>query len=133
MKKILLSTLLIVGMQVLNPVYALSDCSQGNNDQEVYSCAEKNKSETEVMLNKEYKAAKSRVQELYKGNDEELNKYISTLTEAQRAWLKYRENDCELASFAADKGSDASLSYINICLYEHNEQRIKKLKMIPYR
>ncbi|WP_205950422.1 lysozyme inhibitor LprI family protein [Pantoea stewartii] len=132
MKKILLSTLLIVGMQVLNPVYALSDCSQGNNDQEVYSCAEKNKSETEVMLNKEYKAAKSRVQELYKGNDEELNKYISTLTEAQRAWLKYRENDCELASFAADKGSDASLSYINICLYEHNEQRIKKLKMIPY-
>ncbi|MDK2632469.1 DUF1311 domain-containing protein [Pantoea stewartii subsp. indologenes] len=132
MKKILLSTLLIVGMQVLNPVYALSDCSQGNNDQEVYSCAEKNKSETEVMLNKEYKAVKSRVQELYKGNDEELNKYISTLTEAQRAWLKYRENDCELASFAADKGSDASLSYINICLYEHNEQRIKKLKMIPY-
>ncbi|MDF7785499.1 MULTISPECIES: lysozyme inhibitor LprI family protein [Pantoea] len=132
MEKILLSTLLIVGMQVLNPVYALSDCSQGNNDQEVYSCAEKNKSETEVMLNKEYKAAKSRVQELYKGNDEELNKYISTLTEAQRAWLKYRENDCELASFAADKGSDASLSYINICLYEHNEQRIKKLKMIPY-
>jgi len=132
MKKILLSTLFVVGMQVLNPVYALSDCSQGNNDQEVYACAEKNKSETEVMLNKEYKAAKSRVQELYKGNDEELNKYISTLTEAQRAWLKYRENDCELASFAADKGSDASLSYINICLYEHNEQRIKKLKMIPY-
>ncbi|WP_394564668.1 DUF1311 domain-containing protein [Pantoea sp. SGAir0180] len=132
MEKILLSTLLVVGMQVLNPVYALSDCSQGNNDQEVYSCAEKNKSETEVMLNKEYKAAKSRVQELYKGNDEELNKYISTLTEAQRAWLKYRENDCELASFAADKGSDASLSYINICMYEHNEQRIKKLKMIPY-
>lgn len=132
MKKILISTLLLVGVQVLNPVYALSDCSQGNNDQEVYSCAEKNKSETEVMLNKEYKAAKSRIQDIYKGNDEDLNKYINILTEAQRAWLKYRENDCELASFAADKGSDASVSYKNMCISEHNEQRIKRLKLIPY-
>lgn len=124
--------LLYVTVVYVSPAHAMSDCSKGNNDQEVYSCAQQNRNETEISLNKEYKLAKSRVENLYKGDDKELSQYMDTLTEAQRGWLKYRENDCKLASYAADKGSDLSNANINMCTSELNEQRIKRLKLIPY-
>jgi len=126
------SLLLCVTAFYVSPVYAISDCSNGNNDQEVYTCTQKNRNETELDLNKEYKLAKTRVETLFKGDNKELSKYMDALTEAQRAWLKYRENECKLASYAADKGSDLSNANINMCTSELNEQRIKKLKLIPY-
>lgn len=126
------SLLLCVTVFYVSPVYATSDCSSGNNDQEVYTCAQKNRNETELDLNKEYKLAKIRVETLFKGDNKELSQYMDAFTEAQRAWLKYRENDCKLASYAADKGSDLSNANINMCTSELNEQRIKKLKLIPY-
>lgn len=124
--------MLAAGFFAVQPAYATTDCSQGNNVQEVYSCAQKNRNETELDLNKEYKLAKGRVETLFKGDDKELSQYMDTLTEAQRAWLKYRENDCKLASYAADKGSDLSNANVNMCTSELNEQRIKKLKLLPY-
>lgn len=126
------SLLLCVTVFYVSPVYATSDCSSGNNDQEVYTGAQKNRNETELDLNKEYKLAKIRVETLFKGDNKELSQYMDAFTEAQRAWLKYRENDCKLASYAADKGSDLSNANINMCTSELNEQRIKKLKLIPY-
>lgn len=126
------SLLLCVTVFYVAPVFATSDCSSGNNDQEVHTCTQKNRNETELDLNKEYKLAKTRVETLFKGDDKELSQYMDTLTEAQRAWLKYRDNDCKLASYAADKGSDLSNANINMCTSELNEQRIKKLKLIPY-
>lgn len=126
------SLLLCVTVFYVSPVHATSDFSSGNNDQEVYTCAQKNRNETELDLNKEYKLAKTRVETLFKGDNKELSQYMDTLTEAQRAWLKYRDNDCKLASYAADKGSDLSNANINMCTSELNEQRIKKLKLIPY-
>jgi len=127
-----LSLFLCITAVYVFPVHAMSDCSIGNNDQEVYSCAQKNKNETELDLNKEYKLAKIRVETLFKGDGKESRQYMDTLTEAQRAWLKYRDNDCKLASYAADKGSDLSNANISVCTSELNEQRIKKLKLIPY-
>lgn len=127
-----LSLLLCITAFYVSPVHAISDCSTGDNDQEVYTCAQKNRNETELDLNKEYKLAKARVETLFKDENKELSQYMDALTEAQRAWLKYRENDCKLASYAADKGSDLSSSYSNMCASELNEQRIKKLKLIPY-
>lgn len=126
------SLLLCVTVFYVSPVFATSDCSSGNNDQEVHTCTQKNRNETELDLNKEYKLAKIRVETLFKGDNKELSQYMDALTEAQRAWLKYRENDCKLASYAADKGSDLSNANINMCTSELNEQRIKKLKLIPY-
>lgn len=126
------SLLLCVTVFYVSPVFATSDCSSGNNDQEVHTCTQKNRNETELDLNKEYKLAKTRVETLFKGDNKELSQYMDALTEAQRAWLKYRENDCKLASYAADKGSDLSNANINMCTSELNGQRIKKLKLIPY-
>ncbi len=126
------SLLLCVTVFYVSPVFATSDCSSGNNDQEFHTCTQKNRNETELDLNKEYKLAKTRVETLFKGDNKELSQYMDAFTEAQRAWLKYRENDCKLASYAADKGSDLSNANINMCTSELNEQRIKKLKLIPY-
>lgn len=126
------SILLSITVMYVSPVDAMSDCSKGNNDQEVYNCARKNRSQTEIDLNKEYKLAKARVETLFEGDNKALSQYMSTLTDAQRAWLQYRDNDCKLASYVADKGSDLSNANFNMCTSELNEQRIIKLKLIPY-
>lgn len=126
------SLLLCATIVYVSPGHAMSDCSSGNNVPEVYSCAQKNRNETELELNKEYKIAKARVETLFKGDNKALSQYMATLTEAQRAWLKYRDNDCKLASYAADKEIDLSNANINMCTSELNEQRIKKVKLIPY-
>lgn len=88
-------------------VHAMSDCSKGNNVQEVNECAEKNKTESELNLNKEYKAAKARIEKIYKGHGEESSQYRSAFVDTQRNWLKYRDSQCGLEAYAAEQGSDA--------------------------
>ncbi|WP_331421874.1 lysozyme inhibitor LprI family protein [Erwinia tasmaniensis] len=88
--------------------------------------------EAEADLNKEYIAAKKRVESTYDSDPAEKKQYLDTLLAAQRTWLKYRENDCKLAGFAADEGTNVRIAFINMCITDANLERIKKLKEIPY-
>nr|WP_237703627.1 lysozyme inhibitor LprI family protein [Erwinia sp. Ejp617] len=77
-------------------------------------------------------AAKNRVESTYDSDQAEKKQYLDTLLVVQRAWLKYREYDCRLAGYAADKGTNLRTSFINMCITDANLERIKKLKEIPY-
>lgn len=113
-------------------VQAMSDCSKGNNVQEVNECAEKNKTESELNLNKEYKAAKARIEKIYKGHGEESSQYRSAFVDTQRNWLKYRDSQCGLEAYAAEQGSDAYVSAINFCIDRLDQERTAILKQLPY-
>lgn len=130
MNKLLSLSLLTFVLQV-NTAYAIDDCSKGKIDPEVYACAEKNRIESEADLNKEYAATKSRVEYYLDSDQAEKKRYLDTLLAAQRAWLKYREYDCQLAGYAADEGSNPSINFTNICITNRNIERIKRLKKIP--
>ncbi|MBK5014038.1 lysozyme inhibitor LprI family protein [Pantoea sp. S62] len=124
--------LLCVLASYVSSVQAMSDCSNGNNTQEVNECAEKNKTESELNLNKEYKAAKIRIEHFYKGHDQESSQYRSAFVDTQRNWLKYRDSQCRLEAYAAEEGSDAYVSVMNFCIDRLDKERTAILKQLPY-
>ncbi|WP_311202180.1 lysozyme inhibitor LprI family protein [Erwinia pyrifoliae] len=128
--KLLSLSLLILALQA-STAYAIDDCSKGKIDPKVYACADKNRIEAEADLNKEYAATKSRVEYYLKSDQAEKKRYLDKLLAAQRAWLKYREYDCQLAGCAADEGSNPSITFTNVCITNRNIERIKRLKKIP--
>lgn len=131
MNKLLSLSFLIAALQASSNAYAIDDCSKGKSVQQVYDCAEKNRVEAEADLNKEYAATKSRVEYYLKSDQAEKKRYLDTLLTSQRAWLKYREHDCMLDGYAADKNSDASIAYISMCIADFDIARMKRLKEIP--
>lgn len=127
-----LSLMLCISAVYTFPVHAMSDCSKGNNVQEVNECAEKNKTESELNLNKEYKAAKTRIEQIYKGHDQESSQYRTAFLDTQRNWLKYRDSQCRLEAYAAEQGSDAYVSVMNFCIDRLDKERTAILKQLPY-
>lgn len=124
--------LLCISAVYICPAHAMSDCSKGNNVQEVNECAERNKTEAELNLNKEYKAAKTRIEQIYKGHDQESSQYRSAFLDTQRNWLKYRDSQCRLEAYAAEQGSDAYVSVMNFCIDRLDKERTAILKQLPY-
>lgn len=124
--------LLCISAIYICPVHAMSDCSNGNNVQEVNECAARNKKESELNLNKEYKAAKTRIAQIYKGHDQESSQYRSAFLDTQRNWLKYRDSQCGLEAYAAEQGSDAYVSAMNFCIDRLDKERTAILKQLPY-
>lgn len=107
-------------------------CIDNNLAQETYECINDEMNVIESSLNNEYQAAKKRINDVYSGSVKERDEYLRVFTESQRSWLKYRDGDCELASMAAEKNSDASMAYRRICIAELDRERIAKIKQVPY-
>lgn len=107
-------------------------CIDNNLAQETYECINDEMNVIESSLNNEYQAAKKRINDVYSGSVKERDEYLRVFTESQRAWLKYRDGDCELASMAAEKNSDASMAYRRICVADLDRERIAKIKQVPY-
>ncbi|WP_089528788.1 lysozyme inhibitor LprI family protein [Pantoea ananatis] len=107
-------------------------CIDNNLAQETYECINDEMNVIESSLNNEYQAAKKRINDVYSGSVKERDEYLRVFTESQRSWLKYRDGDCELASMAAEKNSDASMAYRRICIAELDRERITKIKKVPY-
>lgn len=107
-------------------------CIDNNLAQETYECINDEMNVIESSLNNEYQAAKKRINDVYSGSVKERDEYLRVFTESQRSWLKYRDGDCELASIAAEKNSDASMAYRRICVADLDRERIAKIKQVPY-
>lgn len=58
--------------------------------------------------------------------------YLSVFLEAQRSWLKYRDNQCKMFAHVADKNSNPYTVFTNNCTAKLDEERTKELKEIPY-
>ena len=85
-------------------------------------------SEMTICWGKEYKAADTRLNQLYRqlvsmlGGEEKLE-----LKKAQTAWLKYRDANCEFAANQYKGGSMRPMIYA-ICLAEMTENRTTELR-----
>jgi uncharacterized protein YecT (DUF1311 family) len=63
----------------------------------------------EETLNKIYPLAIAAMKEQDRNQAEQLRGYEEALRKSQRAWIAYRDAQCDLASFNARGGSEASL------------------------
>lgn len=115
-----------------NYSFAYDKCDNAISDAEINECYNSKKIESEHNLNNEYSNAKKRISEAYSSSSSDSENYINILLESQRGWLKYRDGQCELESYLAEKGTVTHDSLYNKCLSRIDDLRIIQLKNMPY-
>lgn len=88
--------LLAVAVLATTPVHA-QECNDSSNQHELHVCADEAYKKTNAVLNATYQEILGRLK------DDEPTREM--LVKAQRAWLSFRNAECDFATFAAKDGS----------------------------
>jgi uncharacterized protein YecT (DUF1311 family) len=102
------------------------NCKAAVTTPDINHCAKQELNIVEAKLNKVYRKFVKELSE----PDTEFEKFSemkSKLIEAQRAWVKFRELDCDAVYTYHIGGSIRDLMYLG-CMNQHAEQRIKELE-----
>lgn len=102
------------------------DCSKASNTIEINECASIEQKKGETRLNAVYqRVMKYLDKQIADGDLDKASK--TTLIEAQRAWIKFREADCNAVYQYHIAGTIRGVMSIN-CMKTHTERRIKDLE-----
>ncbi len=106
------------------------DCAKAETQADMNICANKDYEAADTELNAVYKKAMAAV----KDTDKELGEIdanyvgaVDALKKAQRAWIDYRDGQCELAGFEARGGSMEPM-LVSGCLADLTKKRTEELK-----
>ncbi|OAP43336.1 hypothetical protein AU381_27500 [Sinorhizobium glycinis] len=106
------------------------DCQKAVTQMDLNICADQEYQAADAELNKIYREAIAAMQE----TDKELGAIdvayvgaVEALKKAQRAWIGYRDGQCELAGFEARGGSMEPM-LVSGCLAELTRKRTAELK-----
>ncbi|THK38307.1 lysozyme inhibitor LprI family protein [Ensifer sp. MPMI2T] len=128
----------LAGVLVLSAVSAVAqeqpavDCQNAVTQMDMNICAGQDYDRADADLNKIYKQAVAAM----KAKDKELGEidaaYVGAeeaLKKAQRAWIGYRDGQCQLAGFEARGGSMEPM-LVSGCLAELTRKRTTELKQL---
>lgn len=107
------------------------DCTKAYSAQEVEHCALIALDKTEALLNASYHKL---VEQLTQPDTEQDNytEYRKKLLTAQRAWIKFRDADCD-TQYAMHSSTAIGKTMYFTCQQQRAEQRIKQLdNYVPY-
>ncbi len=104
------------------------DCGDISISQQVSECAENERQRAEKDLNAEYTAVKKRISLAYKNHKNLGDKLTSALVRAQRAWLAFRDRNCEVEAFEVEANSEAHSTVLNNCVARIDKDRILELR-----
>lgn len=106
------------------------DCAKAETQADMNICANKDYEAADTELNAVYKKAMVAM----KDTDKELGEIdanyvgaVDALKKAQRAWIDYRDGQCELAGFEARGGSMEPM-LVSGCLADLTKKRTEELK-----
>ncbi|CCE96859.1 hypothetical protein SFHH103_02364 [Sinorhizobium fredii HH103] len=106
------------------------DCQKAETQRDLNMCADQEYQAADADLNKAYRKAIAAMQETDKelgGIDAAYVGAVEALKKAQRAWIGYRDGQCELAGFEARGGSMEPM-LVSGCLAELTRKRTAELK-----
>lgn len=106
------------------------DCENAMTQMDMNICADRDYQEADVALNAAYKKAISAAREMDDGVADLGKNYVGAadaLKRAQRAWIGYRDGQCEFAGFGARGGSMEPL-LVSSCLADLTRKRTDELK-----
>ena len=112
----------VVGLAGMSSSFAqrkkkANPCDNAKNQNEMNTCAENEYKTADVVLNRVYGQLMSKLEDDQKAK----------LKEAEQAWIKYRDSNCEFEAFPNFGGSIYPLVY-NGCLKTMTNNRTKELK-----
>lgn len=107
-------------------------CENAVTQLDMNICAHRDYEAADVELNAVYKKAMATAEGMdaeFKDLGEHLVGAVDALKRAQRAWIGYRDGQCELAGFAARGGSMEPM-LISGCLADLTRKRTAELKTV---
>lgn len=107
--------------------YGAGVCSDINNSDQVYLCAENKKSDADSYLNKQYSELLAKINAEYANDDVLKKELVNNVKISQRDWIKFRDSNCKLYSFQIESNSPAHQAIINECVARMSESRGKEL------
>lgn len=107
-----------------------ADCANAMTQADMNICANKDYEAADTELNAVYKKTMAAMKDTDKemaGIDPNYVGAVDALKKAQRAWIDYRDGQCELAGFEARGGSMEPM-LVSGCLAELTRKRTEELK-----
>ena len=119
------------GMAVASGVFAQeeTDCKNPQTQMEMTSCEQDRYGEADKALNAQWKTTRAQMAEVDENLDENDRGAEKALLTAQRAWISYRDAQCEAEGFQARGGSMEPMLVAG-CLANLSDTRTKELKAL---
>lgn len=108
------------------------DCDNAQTQMDMNICADKDYQQADKALNAAYKKAVAAAREMddnVKDMGEAYVGAVDALKRAQRAWIGYRDGQCEFAGFEARGGSMEPM-LVSGCLADLTRKRTDELKAV---
>lgn len=105
------------------------DCSDPQTQSEMNICSYQMWQAADGDLNYAYKMARDVARTMDASLPDEWKGAEVALRDAQRAWITFRDKNCELAGFAAQGGSMEPL-LVNTCMEDMTRKRTEELRSI---
>jgi uncharacterized protein YecT (DUF1311 family) len=116
----LVALIIFISLNVLaQPQKAQDPCANAQTTAEMRECAGKEYKQADDELNKVYRQLTAKI-----GDDEGRKTSLKT---AQQAWIKYRDSNCEFASYLNRGGTIEPVVRFN-CMTEMTASRAKDLR-----
>lgn len=121
-------TALLAATVLATPALAQTvDCANTSIQLELNLCAEQDWQAADADLNRVYKSVMAEMQAMDQGLPPELQGAATTLRDAQRAWITFRDANCRLAGYPM-RGGSAEPLLIYGCLRQMTLDRTRQLQ-----
>lgn len=105
------------------------DCENAQTQTDMTSCAQARYDEADKALNAQYKQTRAAMVAIDKDLDGDMKGAEQALLKAQRAWINYRDAQCENSGFQA-RGGTMEPMLVAGCLADLTDLRTKELKAL---
>ncbi|MDT1011686.1 lysozyme inhibitor LprI family protein [Plesiomonas shigelloides] len=130
----LTASLLLAGMAMMPVAHGASatasapeqDCGNAANTLEINACLQKQQEQTEAQLNQVYREVLAQISAESAQPDSPAQMKQQFIA-AQRAWISFREKDCQAVYTFWSQGTIRNAMYLG-CMRSRAEQRIKELQ-----
>ena len=114
------------------PFLACADlgCDNMQVSDRVYQCTKKSLEANDAKLNQEYKKLLGSINVRYSSHVELIDEYIKKIKISQRAWVDFRDKNCDVLSYQIDAGTQSYETSMNTCKDKMTQERIKELEVI---
>jgi uncharacterized protein YecT (DUF1311 family) len=102
-------------------------CANADNTIEVNECAARVLKAKDAELNKAYQELLKKFKAASKDDQTDYATIRKELAEAQRAWVRFRDNDCNATLHYWTGGTGATTRYLH-CMINRTEQRARELR-----
>ncbi|PDT02630.1 urease-associated protein [Rhizobium chutanense] len=103
------------------------DCKNPQTQSDMTSCEQERHAAADKALNEQYKKTRAAMVAIDKDIDGDMKGAEKALVKAQRAWIDYRDAECDAFGFQA-RGGTMEPMLVAGCLAEETDKRTKELK-----